>query len=88
MLSKSLLEEIYTSRKVRKAGLRKQAHIEVAVEFVYRGSYMHVYLKIGENRMYSINAKISTFLNAYKDGRSCQFGAKFQECLYIFIGQF
>lgn len=77
MLSKSLLEEIYTNRKVRKAGLRKQAHIEVAVEFVYRGSYMHVYLKIGENRMYSINAKISTFLNAYKDGRSCQFGKDF-----------
>lgn len=77
MLSKSLLEEIYTNRKIRKAGLRKQAHIEVAVEFVYRGSYMHVYLKIGESRMYSINAKISTFLNAYKDGRSCQFGKDF-----------
>lgn len=77
MLSKSLLEEMYSNRAIRKPGVRKQVHIDVCVEFISHSSEMKLKLRIGESKLYSLNSKITTFLNAYKDNRECQLGKDF-----------
>lgn len=77
ILSRNLLEKVYSDRKVRKAGVRRQAHLGVELNFLYNRSEMSVNIRIGENKMYILNSKIGQFLNAYKDGHELVFGKDF-----------
>lgn len=77
IVSKDLLEDLYSKRKIKKPGIKRQVHIEVAVEFLYNPSEIKVFLKIGENKLYSLNAKITQFLKAYRSGEEYSFGKGF-----------
>lgn len=74
-LTKSILEDLYANRKIPKVGIRKQAHIEVILFF--KGNMASVNLQIGADKLYSLNPKLSSFINAYKKGSSLMFGKAF-----------
>lgn len=67
-LSKRILEEFYkpTKNEVR---LKKQLHLEVEIEFreSYYESVVALFFKLGEDKLYSLNNKLNSFLETYEN---------------------
>ncbi len=77
MVSKAILEDLYKNRTVHKVGVKKQVHLEIYLEFLYRKSELSVVFKIGENKLYNLNSKLSQFIRVYKSEGSLLFGKDF-----------
>lgn len=75
MISKSIIEKFYSEPEATKVGLKKQAHL--AVEVYFSGCGMSVFLKVGEDKLYSATSKMSAFINAYRNKGVVSFGKQF-----------
>ncbi len=78
-VSENILNQFYTPKQVGK--VKKQLKLEVELilrNSYFYGSYIEVKLKIGEDKLYSLNNKINLFTNAYikKDSQAI-FGKNF-----------
>lgn len=76
--SLAILERFYVE-KPQKFKIRKQAHLEVELEIVkgyYRQRY-NIKLKIGEDKLYTLNQKLNRFLSVYDNGGTIEFGKNF-----------
>jgi len=79
LISKGILEEFYQKPSSSKIKLKKQLTLEVEAEFhnSFYGSTIYFKFKIGEDKLYSLNSKLSRFLSCYKDGNdTIEFGKK------------
>lgn len=79
-ISTKILEMFNTPTKEKK--IKKLANIEIEINqeerFYYGGTYYTIKFKIGENKMYSLNKKMSSFLETYQFGNTeTHFGKEF-----------
>ncbi len=67
LISKGILEEFYQKPTTRKVKLKKQLTLALELEFhnSYYGSSVYFKFKIGEEKLYSLNNKLSRFLANY-----------------------
>ena len=74
-ISKQILDKLY-NKNLDKQELKLD--IELHFESSYNRNGMYVILRVGINKMYATNSKVSQFLNAYKYGNtSVVFGKEF-----------
>ena len=78
-LSKYILNEFYQSPKQNNIRLKKQLFLDVEVEFMNRyNSKVQFKFKIGTDRMYNLNNKITKFLSVYDSQEGeLEFGKNF-----------
>lgn len=78
LLSKQILNEFYKPVK-KEIQLKKQLQLEVEIEFYenYYDSSVLLNFKIGEEKLYNLNNKLSHFLEAYEEEREYAFGKNF-----------
>ncbi len=69
LLSKQILKEFYKPVSKKEVHLKKQLELEVELEFMetYYDTAVGLNFKIGETRLYSLNNKISSFLDTYEN---------------------
>ncbi len=76
-ISLDILNRFYEEKK-SKFKIRKLAHITVDLEFCDRRYKRYeIRLKIGEDKLYSLNQKLSRFIYAYDNGGTVKFGKNF-----------
>ncbi len=78
-ISKEILNVFYPPRE-EEYSIKKELHLEVGLTFNenYYESVVQVDLKIGMDKLYSLNNKLSTFLTIYEEGeQSLTFGKNF-----------
>lgn len=68
-LSKNILDEFYEAPESNEVRLKKLLNLEVEIEFLksnwQREGTVKVNFKLGEDKLYSLNSKIDSFLSAY-----------------------
>lgn len=70
MVSKQILQEFYKPVEKGQIHLKKQLNLTVELDFEdgsYYSPFVQVKMKIGEDRLYSLNAKLSKFLPVYEE---------------------
>ena len=77
IISKNILENMYSERSLPKTGIKKRMYLEVCLHFNYTNSSMRVNFKIGENKLYNLNSKLPQFIRAYNSGETLVFGKDF-----------
>lgn len=77
-ISKQILNEFYKPTK-NEIHLKKQLQFEVELEFKdsYYDSSVGLTFKIGEDKLYNLNSKLSNFLDAYEEEEEFCFGKSF-----------
>lgn len=78
ILSKQILQEFYKPIK-NEVHLKKQLELEVELEFheSYYESSVGLVFRIGEDKLYNLNNKLSNFLEAYEQEKEMYFGKNF-----------
>lgn len=79
LISKQILKEFYRPKEKNKLQLKKQLFLEVELEFHdnYYRSCVYLNFKIGESKLYSLNNKLSRFLDCYEEDEPLEFGKNF-----------
>ena len=69
LLSKQILDEFYNPKAKIEIHLKKQLQLEVELEFQenYYDTSVGINFKIGENKLYSLNNKITSFMDVYEE---------------------
>lgn len=80
--SLEILKEFYTSPKKGTINLKKQLNLTVEMSFAYNPYYKNTDIalkfKIGEDKLYSLNNKLSNFMKCYETGNGVtEFGKNF-----------
>lgn len=66
LLSKKILDDFADVTKTGVGKVKKQLNLTVELLFDYPNDDVSIKLKIGENKLYSLNNKFSSFLESYK----------------------
>ncbi len=78
ILSQKILEDFALPDKTGLGKIKKQLNLTVELEFDYPNDLASLKLKIGEDKMYSLNNKLSPFIDSYRNRNGAlEFGKNF-----------